>query len=131
MKRLPSTALLLALLAPALNACAPTLSSATLALSPASLQLRQGSRATVRVVFQRYVYGDEALEGYRLFVFGSGQGGLRILDATAALKARDTATFTVEAARNADLGRQRVVVMVSDPRGKGNLQRTLELNVVP
>ena len=60
MKRLLPTALLLTLFVPALNACTPALSSATLELSPSSLQLRQGSSATVRVDFQRYIYGDEA-----------------------------------------------------------------------
>lgn len=131
MKRLLPTALLLTLLVPALNACTPALSSATLELSPSSLQLRQGSSATVRVGFRRYVYGDEALDGYRLFVTDIGLAGLRINTFKTSLAAADMATFTVEAARNAALGRRSVVVMVSDPKGKGNVQRTLEINVVP
>ena len=131
MKRRLPTALLLTLLVPALNACAPTLSSATLELSPSSLQLRQGSSATVRVGFRRYVYGDEARDGYQLFVSAAGLSGLRIYGFSKSLAADDMAIFTVEAASNAPLGRQRVVVTVSDPKGKGNVQRTLEVNVVP
>lgn len=130
MKRLRSAALL-ALLVPALNACAPALGSASLDLSPSFLQLRRGSSATVRVGFQRYVYGDEALDGYRLSVTDIGLSGLRVNTFKTSLAAADMATFTVEAARNAALGRQRVVVTVSDPKGKGNVQRTLEINVVP
>ena len=66
-----------------------------------------------------------------MFVSDAGLSGLRIYGFSKSLAAADMATFTVEAARNAALGRQRVVVTVSDPQGKGNVQRTLEVNVVP
>ncbi len=119
------------LLVPALNACTPVLSSATLELSPSSLQLRQGSSATVRVGFRRYVYGNEALDGYRLSVTDIGFSGLRINTFKPSLAADDMATFTVEVARNAAPGRRSVIVTVSDPEGKSNVQRTLDINVVP
>lgn len=131
MKRLRPTALLLALLVPALNACAPALSGASLDLSPSFLQLRRGSSATVRVSFRRYVYGDEALGGYPLFVSDIGLRGLRVTRFDTSLAADDTILLTVAAARNADLGRQRLSVTVSDPRGRGNVQSTLEIDVVP
>lgn len=120
-----------ALLVPALNACTPVLSGATLELSPSSLQLRQGSSATVRVGFRRYVYGNEAPDGYRLSVTDIGLSGLRINTFKPSLAAADMATFTVEAARNAAPGRRSVIVTVPDPEGKGDVQRTLDINVVP
>lgn len=126
LRRLP----LLAALALSLGACAPALSDATLSLSPTDLRLRRGQTASVTVWFKRYVFGEEQSEGYRLNVLGLGARGLRVTTfGNNRLRATDTATFQVTAARNADLGRQTIPVLVSDDRGH-HVQQTLTVQVV-
>lgn len=116
------------LLLPLLVACAPSMQEATLSLSPDYVQLRQGQSTTVSVWFNKYLYGDEQKDGYDLFV--TGTRGLRVTTYKTQLNAKDTATFTITAAQNADLGKQSINVVVTNRQGH-NVQRSLTVNVVP
>lgn len=112
-----------------LVACAPALSDATLRISPGSVQLGQGQSTPVTAWFQKFVYEGEQSEGYNVNVYAPNNG-LRVLVMNPVLKATDAAMLKVTAAKNADLGRQVVLVTVSDKRGH-QVQARLNVLVVP
>ncbi|GAA5513232.1 hypothetical protein Dcar01_01958 [Deinococcus carri] len=116
-------------LALSLSACAPALTDATLRLSPTALQLHRGQTTSVTVWFNKYVFEGEQQEGYRLNVLDLRTRGLRTVTLQQDLRATDTALFQVTAARNAELGRQSITVLVSDRQGR-NVQQTLTVQVV-
>lgn len=124
MKKLALPALALALSACSVN----TLPDATLSLSPSSITVEQGK--STQVSFKKYVYSGEPTSGYSLSARDTLLKGLKVEVSRLVLDATDSATLTVTAAQNAELGKQKLEVSVSG--GMGTVYRvTLPLFSVP